>query len=262
MSNKLNVLISNDDGVHAPGIQTLFNTIKDICNATIIAPLEERSTTGHTISLDRPLRLQKVEHQVYGCTGYPGDCTLMGLGHVFKECKPDLVISGINRGANLGQDLYYSGTVAAAREAAFHGVPSIAVSLACEYSSKKVDYQPAANFIKHLVEQKIHECIPELSLLNINVPNLPGQEIKGVKYTTIGFRDYSEQIDSRVDSRNRDYYWVAGIYRGYREIGNTDCEAVAAGHVSFTPQILINSIERDFSQLEDLFEDVQSFTFD
>src|SRR5690606_11886896 len=125
------------------------NVLDQIGDVTVIAPLEERSTTGHTLTLDHPLRLVEIERNVYGCSGYPADCTLMGLAHVMKENKPDVVISGINRGANLGQDIYYSGTVAGAREAVFHNVPAIAVSLVVDFQKghEQPHYEVAANTV-------------------------------------------------------------------------------------------------------------------
>jgi 5'-nucleotidase len=228
----LNVLISNDDGIHAEGIQALFNEVKLVANSTIIAPHQERSTTGHSLNLDMPLRLQKVAENQWGCTGFPADCVLMGLGHVCKNGRPDLVVSGINRDANLAQDLYYSGTLAAAREACFHGVPSIGVSLSLDKRRDVLHYQTAALYIKELIKQGVHLLIPELIYLNINVPNLALDEVKGVQYTSVGFKHYSEDIEERVDSRNRPYYWIRGTYQGYRDIPGSDCNAIDDGYIS------------------------------
>ena len=124
----MNILICNDDGVYATGIKKLRDSLKEIANVTVVAPLEERSTTGHTLTLDHPLRIVEIEENVFGCSGYPADCSLLGVAEIMKYQKPDLVVSGINRGANLGQDIFYSGTVAAAREAAFRDIKAIGVS--------------------------------------------------------------------------------------------------------------------------------------
>ena len=136
----MNIVLTNDDGVNAPGINILRESLREIANVIVVAPLAERSTTGHTLTLDTTLRLQEISEDVYGCSGFPADCSLMAIGHLFKNQntkyfgkKIDMVISGINRGANLGQDVFYSGTVAAAREAAFHGIPSIAVSSCMDF---------------------------------------------------------------------------------------------------------------------------------
>ncbi len=245
----MRILLVNDDGVTAPGIRALFRELGPNFETTIIAPLEERSTTGHSLSLDKPLRLEKLEEKVYGCSGFPGDCVLMGLGHLMKEKRPDVVISGINRGANLGQDLYYSGTVAAAREATFHGVPGIAVSLVFNSMTDEHRYDVAATVIDWCLREGLHRLIPELSLMNINVPNLPLKEIKGFRQTEIGFRRYSEEIHARIDTRNRDYFWIAGRYEGFSENPASDCQAVTDGYIAITPHALIDRCGRDYSEL-------------
>lgn len=249
----MKLLLANDDGVHAPGIRTLYQELKSHYTTTIVAPLEERSTTGHSLSLDRPLRLEKLEENIYGCSGFPGDCTLMGL-HLLKERRPDVVISGINRGANLGQDMYYSGTIAAAREAAFHKVPSIAVSLVFNSIVEEHLYTSAAQVIRMCLEKNIHAHIPPLNLLNINVPNLPLNKIKGFKLTEIGFRRYSEEIHARMDMRQREYYWIAGLYEGFAENPESDCQAVHDGYVAITPHALVDRTSKDYSGLKTVIE--------
>lgn len=248
----MKILISNDDGIYAPGIRALYDTFKNIADVTVVAPLEERSTTGHSLHLNTVLRLEKIEENLYGCSGFPADCVLMGLGHLMKGKKPDLVISGINRGANLGQDLYYSGTIAAAREATFHGIPSIAVSLNLSFNNleEKPYYDSAAQIIHKLVLEQVYKTIPELTVLNVNVPNIPYKDLKGFKTTKIGFRRYSDEISERVDCRNRKYYWIAGTYGGYNEYADTDCEAVEQNYVSMTPQRVIDSIETKMDGLK------------
>ena len=244
----MKLLLANDDGVHAPGIRILYQELKTKFPTTIIAPLEERSTTGHSLSLDKPLRLEKLEPNIYGCSGFPGDCVLMGL-HVLKDERPDVVISGINRGANLGQDLYYSGTVAAAREAAFHKVPSIAVSLVINSVVEEHLYHTAAQVIGLCLEHGMHQNIPALTLININVPNLELSKIKGYKLTEIGFRRYSEEIHARVDVRQRDYFWIAGLYEGFAENPASDCQAIHDGYVSITPHALVDKTTKEYSGL-------------
>ena len=245
----MKVLLANDDGVLAPGIRALYKELLPDFKPTIIAPLEERSTTGHSLSLDRPLRLEKLEENVYGCSGFPADCVLMGLGHVMKSSRPDVVVSGINRGANLGQDLYYSGTIAAAREAAFHNVPSIAVSLVFNAVNEEHRYHSAATVIKWCLEAEIHKLCPPLTLFNINVPNLDLKEIKGFRLSEIGFRRYSEEIHARMDARNREYYWIAGHYEGFNNNPESDCQAVQDGYIAITPHVLIDRCERNYSDL-------------
>jgi 5'-nucleotidase len=245
----MRILLVNDDGVTAPGIRALFRELAPTYDTTIIAPLEERSTTGHSLSLDKPLRLEKLEENIYGCSGFPGDCVLMGLGHLMKESRPEVVVSGINRGANLGQDLYYSGTVAAAREATFHGVPAIAVSLVFNSLTEEHRYEVAASAIHWCLREGLHRIIPEFSLININVPNLPLKEVKGFRMTEIGFRRYSEEIHARIDTRNREYFWIAGHYEGFAENPASDSQAVKDGYIAITPHALIDRCNRDYSGL-------------
>ena len=252
----LNIVISNDDGVYAPGINILFEVLSEIATVTMVAPLEERSTTGHTLTLDHPLRVVKIKENVYGCSGYPADCALMGFAHLVEKEKVDLFISGINRGANLGQDIYYSGTVAAAREAAFHDIPSISVSSAMDFASNKKpndDYfYTAARYIKKLVQANIHRQIRPMTVVNVNVPDVLENEIKGVEVTHLGFRKYSENIDKRSDFRNREYYWIGGNYSGHNNDAGSDCSVIDEKKISITPLNLLTqnaeepNIWRDF----------------
>lgn len=250
----MKILLANDDGVHAPGIKGLYQELSPHYKVVVVAPTEERSTTGHSLSLDRPLRLEKVEDNIFGCTGFPADCVFLALGHILKDDRPDVVISGINRGANLGQDLFYSGTVAAAREAAFHQVPALAVSLVLDHQEKFHCYHTAATFIRYCLELELHKHCTPLTLFNINVPNLEIQKIKGVKITEVGFRRYSEQVDARIDSRNKDYFWVAGLYQGHLENINSDCYAVEEGYISITPHVLVDQAKGKMSGLEKVIE--------
>ena len=230
----MKVLISNDDGVHAPGIKCLHKHLKEDFDTFIVAPLEERSTTGHTLSLDNPLRIAQIDDNIFGCSGYPADCSLMGFGFLMKE-KPNVVISGINRGANLGQDIYYSGTVAAAREGVFHGIPGIAISLDCDFhapTSEGLHFDSAGLFIKKFLSDELLNLLSPNHLININVPDLPYKNIKGVKYTSLGFRRYSEEITSRTDFRGRDYFWIGGVYQGFEAREGSDCKVVDDGLIS------------------------------
>lgn len=251
----LNILISNDDGVYAPGINILFEVLSEIANVVMVAPLEERSTTGHTLTLDHPLRLVEIKDRVYGCSGYPADCALMGIGSVLKNTNIDLFISGINRGANLGQDIYYSGTVAAAREATFHNIPSIAVSSAMDFMSnhppKDEYFYTAARFIKKLVLANVHKKIEPMTLLNVNVPDILEEQIKGVEVTTLGFRRYSESIQKRSDFRNREYYWIGGNYQGHDESKGSDCSVVDAEKISLSS---LNLLEKSADESEKWIE--------
>ena len=250
----MKILICNDDGVYAPGIKILNEILSKDFDITVVAPLEERSTTGHTLTLDHPLRVVEIEKNVYGCSGYPADCALMGIAQIMNESKPDIVVSGINRGANLGQDIYYSGTVAAAREASFHNIKSIAVSSVVDFLNSKPTtdyYETAAEVVKMLINNGIHEDLCERSLLNVNVPNLPLKDIKGIKATSLGFRKYSEEILERSDFRDRQYYWIGGIYKGFVEDVDSDCHAVDQGYISVSPIKMIGSMDRPLSKWQE-----------
>lgn len=249
-NRKLNIVLVNDDGVHAPGLRILRETLQDIARVIIVAPLQERSTTGHTLTLDHTIRMEEISEDVYGCSGYPADCVLMAFGHLFRNKdakyqgeKIDLVVSGINRGANLGQDVFYSGTVAAARQAAFHGVPSIAISSCMDFMTtdkSEMYYYTASNFIKTLVLLNITQSIAPMTILNINVPWCLEADVKGIKVTKVGLRNYSEEIDERLDFRGRKYYWIGGVYRGFELLEDSDCLAVEQKMISISPIKLLD----------------------
>lgn len=243
----MKILIVNDDGVHAPGIKALKKALDPLGEIVVIAPLEERSTTGHTLTLDHPLRLVEIEKNVYGCSGYPADCTLMGLAHLLKENKPDVVVSGINRGANLGQDIYYSGTVAGAREAVFHNVPAISVSLVVDFQKthETPHYDVAGEYVRRMIEKGFHQELAPLQMLNVNVPNM--KDPKSPLMTTMGFRRYSEEIAARDDFRGRPYFWVGGVYEGHVGQGGSDCHSVELGHVSVS---LLNLLGQGSDELD------------
>lgn len=235
----MKILLSNDDGVHAPGIRILYEELKKIGTVKVVAPLEEKSTTGHSLTLHKPLRLIPMEHRdFYGVNGSPADCIYLGLKQVMKG-QPDIVVSGINRGANLGQDIYYSGTVSAAREACILGIPAYAVSLDVDFKSRKPDQQlnfkTAAKYAVKIIKEYQKHKFPKYTLLNINVPDVPLSKVKGITPARQGFRHYSGSVVKRVDHRGKDYYWVGGQYSGFEKEHDTDCAKVDAGYVAITP---------------------------
>lgn len=250
----MRILLSNDDGVHAPGLMAMYKELKKLGKVWVVAPLEERSTTGHSLTIHKPLRLVTTESGFHGVTGSPADCIYLGINQVMKG-MPDLVVSGINRGANLGQDVYYSGTVSAAREACILGVPSLAVSLDVEFGSHATEVHPhfesaAKLAVKVLRDLKGYE-LPRHTLLNLNVPDLPYKELKGVRLVRQGFRFYSGGILRRTDHRGKPYYWVGGKYKGFRKDKDTDCYAIGNGYASLTPLHLDST---DYSCLSDMAE--------
>lgn len=253
----MKILLSNDDGVYAPGIKALKEALVQTGEHEVytVAPLEERSTTGHTLTLDSPLRVEKIDEFTYGCSGYPADCALVGIGHILKEVSPDVIVSGINRGANLAQDIYYSGTCAAAREAAFHGYRSVAVSTVLNLSEvpNVIHFETAAEYICKLLSSGALEELDPLTMLNVNVPNIPFKDLKGDQVTFLGRRLYSEKIDRRTDFRRRHYYWLVGEFHGNEEIEGSDCYACDNNFVSVTPLDLLNRYENLNSKWKENF---------
>lgn len=234
----MRILISNDDGIHASGINFLKQQLEKDHDVITIAPNKERSSCGHGITLGEPIRLKEVSEKAYACSGFPADCVLVGIGHICKDNRPDLVISGINHGANLGQDRFYSGTIAAAREAVFRGIPSIAISLVTKNLKDVEHFDIAAEFIGKLVKEEIHKLIPPMCLLNINVPNIEKEKIAGVKTTFSGYQNYSEEVVQRIDTRGNSYYWVGGTYRGPSDLAGSDGNAIAENYISVDLQSL------------------------
>lgn len=247
----MRILISNDDGVSAPGIHALAKEFSRDCKVVIVAPERERSTTGHALTLHKPLRLYEHGKNIYSVSGGPADCIYVGVNEVLKGKRPDLILSGINRGANLGQDVFYSGTASAAREAANLGIPSLAVSLSLDFARRNAThhYATAARFArKALVEalavfgggkgsagKAALKKWPAGMMLNVNVPNLPYAKVKGLRAATQGHRIYATQLVKRDDGRGRDYFWLGGSYAGYRPIPESDCWYVDHGYASVTP---------------------------
>jgi 5'-nucleotidase len=209
----MKLLISNDDGISALGIRTLANSLAQAGHdVTVVCPDRERSATGHGLTLHQPIRAEIVESifhpavKAWACDGTPSDCVKLALWALL-ESPPDLVLSGINQGANLGTEILYSGTVSAAMEGMIEGLPSVAFSLA-SHTSK--DFQAAAHFAEILVAQLAAKPLRELMLLNVNIPPVPWEEIAGVTITRQGVRRYVDVFDKRVDPRGKTYYWLTG----------------------------------------------------
>ncbi len=209
----MKLLVSNDDGIYALGIRALANTLAAAGHeVTVVCPDRERSATGHGLTLHQPIRAEIVESvfdpavKAWACDGTPSDCVKLALWALL-DSPPELVLSGINQGANVGTEILYSGTVSAAMEGVIEGIPSVALSLT-SFSFK--DFQPAANFAKSLLEQLAEKPLPELMLLNVNVPPVKSEEIVGVTITRQGVRRYIDVFDKRVDPRGKTYYWLTG----------------------------------------------------
>ncbi len=253
----MNILLSNDDGVYAWGLRVLYKELTKLGNVWVAAPLEEKSTTGHSLTLHKPIRVHKMDSGFYGVSGSPADCVYIGIREVMKK-MPDIVVSGINRGANLGQDVYYSGTVSAAREACILGLPAFAVSTDLNHKKRKEDreinFETAAKVLVKIIKNISRDEIPKHTLLNVNVPDVPIHKIKGMRVTRQGFRYYSGSVLKRNDHRGKPYFWIGGQYKGFHNTAGTDCYEVAKNHVSITPVKLDCTDHRFLQSLADKFE--------
>ncbi len=226
------VLLSNDDGVVAPGLAALRREMARFAKVIIVAPETNQSAAGHSLTLQRPLRVRKAGPDVYAIDGTPTDAVTWAFHKLLVKDKPDLVISGINAGANLGDDVTYSGTVAAAIEGTILGVPSIAASLVDENGT---DFRPAARFIARLARWMLKDKIPEGTLLNVNLPNNGKEPLREFAITRLGKRTYHDIISEKVDPRGKEYFWIAGEPTADLTEADTDLRAVADGLVSITP---------------------------
>jgi len=227
----MHILLTNDDGVDAVGLYQLAFSLHSLAKISIVAPAFEQSCTGHGITVNAPLRLHRanIPHsdQSWAVQGTPADCVKMALEHILKD-KPDLVISGINHGSNLGTDAIYSGTVSGAMEGYIYGLPAIAVSSTDAVSN----FDLAAEFIKKIILWWKEKNFSPAAMLNINVP--PGK-IKGAKYTKLGFRTYENAFEERIDPMGRKYFWLHGKVVDRGDMGKTDVEAVSNGFISVSP---------------------------
>lgn len=243
----MRILISNDDGIFSNGIQTLTQRLSQEpeYQVYVVAPDRERSATGHALTLHDPLRVEEVNlpgnaKGAWSTTGTPSDCVKFGISALLPEI-PDLIVSGINHGPNLANEILYSGTVSAAMEGAFLKIPSIAVSLA-GYGFK--DFSVAAEFIARLLKVLPSIKLPGQTLLNVNVPAVPANEIKGVAVTELGVRLYNDHFDKRMDPRGRVYYWLSGHAVEESQEEGTDTWAILSQMISITP-IAFNMTNRE-----------------
>ena len=227
----MKILISNDDGVHAPGLAHLANALGKIADITVVAPDRNRSGVSNSLTLSNPLRVVTATNGFYSVTGTPTDCVHIAVTGLLKE-MPDMVVSGINEGSNLSDDVLYSGTVAAATEGRFLGFPSIAISLAgprCEH------YDTAAQVAKILINRLREQPLTSDTIMNVNVPDLPFSELRGIQITRLGTRHIAEPTIKAVDPRGRKIYWI-GQPGPEQDAGpGTDFYAVNSGYVSITP---------------------------
>ncbi len=228
----MNILVTNDDGVYSSGIRALAGEMSKLGNVYIVAPASEKSATSHALTLHRPLRVKKIGRgPVYAVNGTPTDCVHLALNGLLK-IRPQVVVSGINIGPNLADDITYSGTVAAAIESTLQGVPAIAVSVV---GKGKVYFRASEEIASRLVIRIMKQALPPNILLNVNVPNLPGNRIRGYRFTRQGKRKYGDSVVEKLDPRGEKYYWIGGYLIRETPIANSDIQAVDEGYISITP---------------------------
>jgi 5'-nucleotidase len=227
----IDILVSNDDGIHAEGLRTLIAALRPLGEVTVIAPDREQSATSHSLTLHRPLRVRNLAEGILSVDGTPTDCVLLGV-HGFLKRSPALVVSGINHGPNMGNDVLYSGTVAAASEGAFLGIPSIAFSLA-SWDSK--EFAAAGRVAHDLVKRLLARGLPPGMCLNVNIPALPYEQIRGSRVARLGKRVFRDVIVEKTDPRGKTYYWIGGEHPTWQPDEASDFHAVSEGYVSVTP---------------------------
>ena len=223
------VLATNDDGVEAKGLRAVKEELADLGTVVVVAPAEERSAVSHGLTIHHPIRVREISENHYALTGTPVDCVLFAIRKILPRL-PDLVVSGINRGPNLGDDILYSGTVAAAREAALYRIPALAVSLVTR--SEKPDYGPAAGCVHWLINDFHPDRIPEGAFLNVNFPE---GDLGGYRFTRQGTKLVASSVQEKSDPRGHRYYWIGPDESQWVVEGDTDYQAIEDGMVSITP---------------------------
>jgi 5'-nucleotidase len=241
--NKKHILITNDDGYEAEGLYALVDALKDDYQLTVVAPASEKSACAHSLTLTRPLRFISVSDDFYKLDdGTPTDCIYLALYSLFEDCKPDLIVSGINRGSNMGEDITYSGTAAGAMEGVIHGIPAVAISQVIDaQSSASVSYELASQTIKNLCHKIFKENfpLPDRSFLNVNVPPISANECQGLKVTYAGYRLYGNDAHVHRNPRGEEYHWLGLHPLAWRNregvTGMNDFDAILQNYVSMTP---------------------------
>ncbi|MGC9319356.1 MAG: 5'/3'-nucleotidase SurE [Armatimonadota bacterium] len=253
----MRILITNDDGIHAPGLLELARALAPVGEIMVIAPERQQSAAGHGITLHKPLRMTPVAleapvAEAFATNGTPADCTILATAD--DRPVPDLVVAGINAGANLGEEVLYSGTVSAAMEAALQGIKAFAISVA---SYEECIFGPAADLAARLAPRMRAADLPRDTFLNVNVPSLPAGELGPVVLTRLGRRRYINELERREDPRGRSYYWFSGEPLEHDADEGTDIGAVRAGQVSVTPVRFDMNYSGARTKLEELLQDLE-----
>ncbi len=237
------ILITNDDGIESVGLEALYEAASSLGDVFVFAPNSNQSATGHSLTLSRPLRVKEIKKQWFSVDGTPTDCVNVALNGFLEERIPDLILSGINIGTNLGDDVTYSGTIAAAMEGTLLGVSSIAISQDCE-ENNSTNFELAKKSIIFLSEKVLKKKLPQRVFLNMNIPNIPKQKCQGIQITSQGKRVYGDRIVKRKDPRGVDYFWIGGDKLDSKNELDTDFAAIETNHISVTP------IKMDLTDIE------------
>jgi len=231
------ILVTNDDGIHSPGLHALADELRTVADVFIIAPDREQSAVSHSFTMTRPLRATRMNETTTIIDGTPADCVMFGTKG-FLERLPELLMAGINRGANLGHDTIYSGTVAAAHEGHLSGLPSVAISLVApetEQGNQEFDFRAAARFGRLLACEILSRGLPPGVFLNVNVPHVPWEKLRGVAITRLGERRYHDKLIKRTDPMGQEYYWIGGDAPTWVKAEGTDFHALEENKISITP---------------------------
>lgn len=245
----MRVLLSNDDGFDAPGLRALAEALEPGFEVWVVAPTTEQSAQSHSLTMHKPLRAHPRGPRRWAVTGTPADCIYIALHHLMLEAKPDVVVSGINNGSNLGPDVHYSGTVAAAREACLHGRQAIAVSLHRKVDDPELHWETAGVYAARVVASVLGAPLPAGVFLNVNVPNLPQDSVRGLKSCRLGERVYDPLVVERIDPRGRPYLWIGGPHLHFGDDPNADGPSVEAGWATATPLDAAITSERDLERI-------------
>lgn len=249
----MRILLSNDDGILGPGLAILEKIARTLTDDVwVVAPELDQSGASHSLTLRDPLRIREISPKKFAVNGTPTDCIMIGVNHIMKNLKPDVVLSGVNYGANLAEDITYSGTVAAAMEATLFGIPAIALSQVVNYGHP-AHWATAEHHAPIILKQLLGQSFGENILININFPNAPLTDIKGIRLTTQGQRHIEDELEERTDPRGKKYYWIGAInYNGIGDRG-TDLEAIAQTYISVTPLTLNLTHHQTLEKLENVF---------
>ena len=232
------ILLTNDDGIEARGLKLLHKVVRRLCrDIWIVAPELEQSGASHSLTLHRPLRVRKLGPRRFGVDGTPTDCVLLAVKRLLSDKRPTLVLSGINGGANLGDDVTYSGTVAAAMEATLLGVPAIALSMTFRDRSK-IQWQTAERHAPDVIRRLVAQPWPKNTLINVNFPDLPPSAVKGISVARQGRHKIGDQLMERTDPRGRPYYWIGPLRETGDGVPGTDITEITKGRITLTPILL------------------------